>query len=118
MVEADFSGLGSGSLGADISKYTGLCVLKSVHFSAYDLHHQLKRDSWRAGGRLRGQRCEDLIQSPESTDKLDKVVAMYNHGDGEAETGGSQRLAGHSGWLKSWALGSQRDPVSKNKVSA
>lgn len=51
-------------------------------------------------------------------DKLDKMVAMYNHGDGEGERGGSQRLAGHSGWPKLWAPGSRRDPVSKNKVSA
>lgn len=42
MVEADFSGLGSGSLGADISKDTRLCALKSVHFSVYDLHTSLK----------------------------------------------------------------------------
>lgn len=42
MVEADFSGLGSGSLGADISKYTRLCALKSVHFFVYDLYPSLK----------------------------------------------------------------------------
>lgn len=44
-------------------------------------------------------------------------MTICNHGDGEAETGGSWRLAGHSGWPKSWAPGSWREPEEDTEVN-